>query len=204
MGNDLALHVPSSSVPSVFTARPEARTRMRDFFSSHIRNPNTRRAYREAVRQFSAFCAENGIAVLARVEPIHVAAFVETQLKAHSKPTVKLRLAALRMLFDWMVVGQVIPTNPAHAVRGPKHSQRRGKTPVLQADEARTLIDAIDVSSLPGLRDRALIGLMVYTFARVSAATAMKVEDFFVQGRRGGCSSMRKAGKNTRCPRTTT
>ena len=89
-------------------------------------------------------------------------------------------------------------------MRGPKHSQRRGKTPVLQTDEARTLIDAIDVSSLPGLRDRALIGLMVYTFARVSAATAMKVEDFFVQGRRGGCSSMRKAGKNTRCPRTTT
>jgi site-specific recombinase XerC len=69
---------------------------------------------------------------------------------------------ALRMLFDWMVVGQVIPVNPAHAVRGPKHSQRRGKTPVLQVEEARTLIYAIDTTSLPGQRDRALIGLMVY------------------------------------------
>jgi site-specific recombinase XerD len=189
-----------ASLPSIFTARPEARSRLRDFFSSHIRNPNTRRAYREAVRQFSAFCSENGIGDLAQVEPIHVAAFVETQLKLHSKPTVKLRLAALRMLFDWMVVGQVIPTNPAHAVRGPKHSQRRGKTPVLQADEARTLIDAIDTTSLPGLRDRALIGLMVYTFARVGAAISMKVEDFFVQGRRGWVRLHEKGGKEHEMP----
>jgi len=185
------------SLPSIFTTRPDARTRMRDFFSSHIRNPNTRRAYREAVRQFSAFCAENGIGDLAQVEPIHVAASVETQLKLHSKPTVKLRLAALRMLFDWMVVGQVIPTNPAHAVRGPKHPQGRGKTPVLQADEARTLIDAIDAPYLPGLRDRALIGLMVYTFARVGAAISMKVEDFFVQGRRGWVRLHERGGKLT-------
>jgi integrase/recombinase XerD len=194
------LSASSSSMPSIFISRPEARTRLRDFFSSHIRNPNTRRAYREAVRQFSDFCAENGIGDLAHVEPIHVAAFVETQLKLHSKPTVKLRLAALRMLFDWMVVGQVIPTNPAHAVRGPKHSQRRGKTPVLQADEARTLLDAIDATSLPGLRDRALIGLMVYTFARVGAAISMRVEDFYVQGRRGWVRLHEKGGKEHEMP----
>jgi integrase/recombinase XerD len=190
----------SPSLPSIFAARPEARARMRDFFSSHIRNPNTRRAYREAMRQFSSFCAEHGIVDLAQVEPVHVAAFVEAQLKLHSRPTVKLRLAALRMLFDWMVVGQILPVNPAHAVRGPKHSQRRGKTPVLQADEARTLIDAIDTTSLPGLRDRALIGLMVYTFARVGAALSMKVEDFFVQGRRGWVRLHEKGGKEHEMP----
>ena len=173
---------------------------MRDFFSSHIRNSNTRRAYLEAVRQFSAFCAELGIEDLALIEPIHVAAFVEAQLKLHSKPTVKQRLAALRMLFDWMVVGQVLPVNPAHAVRGPKHTQRRGKTPVLQADEARTLIDAIDTTSLPGLRDRALIGLMVYTFARVGAAVSMRVEDFYVQGRRGWVRLHEKGGKEHEMP----
>ena len=152
---------PVASLPFVFTVRPETRKRTRDFFSSHIRNPNTRRAYLEAVWQFSAFCAEHGLLDLAQVEPIHVAAFVEAQLKLHSKPTVKQRLAALRMLFDWMVVGQVLPVNPAHAVRGPNHTQKRGKTPVLQADEARTLLDSIDITSLSGLRDRALIGLMV-------------------------------------------
>jgi integrase len=190
----------AASLPAIFTARPEARARMRDFFSSHIRNPNTRRAYMEAVRQFSAFCAELGILDLAQVAPVHVAAFVELQLKTHSKPTVKLRLAALRMLFDWMVVGQLIPVNPAHAVRGPKHSQRRGKTPVLQADEARTLIDAIDTTSLPGLRDHALIGLMVYTFARVGAAVSMRVEDFYVQGRRGWVRLHEKGGKEHEMP----
>ena len=77
----LQLLASSSSLPSVFTARPEARSRIRDFFSSHIRNPNTRRAYMEAVRQFSTFCAEIGIVDLAQVEPVHVAAFVELQLK---------------------------------------------------------------------------------------------------------------------------
>src|SRR5260370_9541274 len=84
-----------TSLPSIFTARPEARTRMRDFFSSHIRNPNTRRAYREAVRQFSGFCGENGILDLAQIEPVHVAAFVEAQLRLSSNPTVKQPLPGL-------------------------------------------------------------------------------------------------------------
>jgi integrase/recombinase XerD len=190
----------STSLPSIFTARAGTRARMRDFFSSHIRNPNTRRAYMEAVRQFSGFCAEIGILDLAQVEPVHVAAFVEVQLKLHSKPTVKVRLAALRMLFDWMVVGQVLPVNPAHAVRGPKHTQRRGKTPVLQTDEARTLLDSIDITSLPGLRDRALIGLMVYTFARVGAVVSMRIEDYFVQGRRGWVRLHEKGGKEHEMP----
>jgi len=190
----------STPLPTLFTARPEARKRLRDFFSSHIRNPNTRRTYKEAVRQFSVFCAEIGLEDLAQVEPVHVATFVELQLKTQSKPTVKVRLAALRMLFDWMVVGQVLPLNPAHAVRGPRHTQKRGKTPVLQAEEARTLIDAIDTASLPGLRDRALIGLMVYTFARVGAAVAMRVEDFYVQGRRGWVRLHEKGGKEHEMP----
>jgi site-specific recombinase XerD len=194
------VHVKSTSLPSIFLAHPEARGRFRDFFSSHIRNPNTRRAYREAVRQFSVFCAVNGIEDLARIEPIHVAAFVEDQLRDHSRPTVKQRLAALRMLFDWLVVGQVLPANPAHAVRGPRHSQKKGKTPLLNVEEARALLDSIDAASLPGLRDRALIGLMVYTFARVGAAISMRVEDYFVQGRRGWVRLHEKGGKEHTMP----
>ena len=90
--------------------------------------------------------------------------------------------------------------NPAHAVRGPKHTQQRGKTPALQADEARNLLDAIDTTSLPGLRDRALIGLMVYTFARVGAVVSMRVEDYFVQGRRGWVRLREKGGKEHEMP----
>ena len=122
-------------------------------------------------------------------------------MKTQSKPTVKVRLAALRMLFDWMVVGQVIPLNPAHAVRGPKHSQRRGKTPVLQCRRSPDLIDAIDTTSLPGLRDRALIGLMVYTLRPRGRGTfSMRVEDFYVQGRRGWVRLHEKGGKEHEMP----
>ena len=104
------------------------------------------------------------------------------------------------MLFDWMVVGQVLSTNPAHAVRGPKHTQKKGKTPVLTPDEARTLLDSIDTTSLPGLRDRALIALLTYTFARVGAAIAMRVEDYFVQGRRGWVRLHEEGGKEHEMP----
>ena len=115
-------------------------------------------------------------------------------------PSIKLQLAALRVLFDWLVVGQVIPLTPAASVRGPRHSVKKGKTPVLAADEARTLIDAIDTSTITGLRDRALIGLMVYTFARVGAVIKMQVEDVYVQGRRTWVRLHEKGGKEHEMP----
>jgi len=88
------------------------------------------------------------------------------------------------MFFDWLVVGHVMPMNPASSVRGPRHSVRKGKTPVLAAEEARALLDAIDMTTLSGLRGRALVELMVYSFARVGTAIGMRVEDVYVQGRR--------------------
>jgi len=86
------------------------------------------------------------------------------------------------MLFDYLVIGQVIPTNPAASVRGPKYSVRRRKTPVLSAEDTRTLFDSIDISTLIGLRDRALIAVMVYSFAR--AVVGMNVGDFYQSGKR--------------------
>src|SRR3546814_9022457 len=86
-------------------------------------------------------------------------------------------------------------SNPAASVRGPAHSVRRGKTPVLAADEARRLLDVIDATTPAGLRDRALIGLMVYSFARIGAALAMRVEDVFVQNRRLWVRLHEKGGK---------
>jgi hypothetical protein len=77
-------------------------------------------------------------------------------------------------VFDWLVTGQVVPANPATSVRGPKYGQREGVTPVLAPDEARQLLSAIDVATIAGLRDRALIGLMVYSFARIGAAIATR------------------------------
>jgi len=85
------------------------------------------------------------------------------RLQTNSRPTVKQRLAALRMLFDWMAVGQAMASNPAHAVRGPKHTPKKGKTPVLTPAEAGELLDAIEIESVVGLRDRTLIAMMIYS-----------------------------------------
>jgi integrase len=129
------------------------------------------------------------------VQPLHVAAYIEALTRSRSAPTAKLRLAAVRRLFDWLVIGQVIPTNPAASVRGPAHSVKRGKTPVLAPDEARALLDSIDASTPIGLRDRALIGLMVFSFARIGAALGMKVEDVYIQNRRLWVRLHEKGGK---------
>jgi site-specific recombinase XerC len=104
------------------------------------------------------------------------------------------------MCFDWLVTGGVLATNPAHAVRGPKHVVKRGKTPVLTADQARELIDSIDTATLVGLRDRALIGVMTYAFARIGAVVAMRVEDYFANGKRWWVRLHEKGGKRHEMP----
>jgi integrase/recombinase XerD len=187
-------------LPVIFLADAKSSERFWEFFAANIRNRNTRRAYYKAVCSFADWCEGRRLFDLAQVKPIQVAAYIEGLQRTHSKPTVKQHLAALRMLFDWLVVGHVMDVNPAHSVRGPKHVVKKGKTPVLAADEARILLDSIDTSTVMGLRDRALIALMAYTFARVSAATAMKVEDYFVQGRRGWVRLYEKGGKQHEVP----
>jgi len=112
---------------------------------------------------------------LAAVQPLHVAAWIEKLGREVSVSAVKQRLAGVRHLFDWLVVDQIVPVNPAASVRGPSSSVRRGKTPVLDPRETRRLLDAIDVATPIGLRDRALIGLMTYSFARDGAALAIEV-----------------------------
>jgi site-specific recombinase XerD len=164
-------------------AGPKAAERTLEFFFAQIRNPNTRRAYAHAAMQFFTWCETRSLE-LAHVTPLAVAAYVEELNRRYAAPTAKQHLAAIRMLFDWLVVGQVMPMNPAASVRGPKHVVRRGKTPVLTAEQARTLIDSIETDGVAGLRDRALIGVMVYTFARVGAAAAMRVEDYYPSGKR--------------------
>jgi integrase/recombinase XerD len=181
---------------------PDERTARRfwEFFTANIPNDNTRRAYFGAAGRFSAWCLGYRLADLAAVQPVHVAAWLQELGRDHSRPTVKQHLAAVRMLFDWLIVGQIVPSNPAASVRGPKHSVKRGKTPVLAAEEMRDLLDSIESNTLLGLRDRALIGLMAYTFARVGAAVVMRVEDYYVQGRRGWVRLHEKGGKVNEMP----
>ena len=171
-----------------------------EFFLAQIRNPHTRRAYARAVGDFLAWCEDKGMVSLTVIQPLHVAAWIELQGREVSAPTVKQQLAALRHLFDWLVVGQVVPANPAASVRGPRHVVRVGKTLVLDPAEARLLLDGIDTSSPAGLRDRALISTMIYTFARIGATVGMKVEDAFTQNRRLWVRLHEKGGKEHAMP----
>jgi site-specific recombinase XerD len=202
--------VSSLAVPAIIAgAGDRASTRFLEFFAASIENDNTRMAYYRAVCNFFAWVEQHGIGELPDIEPFHVAAYLKAlkvsdraqaalDKRAAARPTVKQHLAAIRMLFDWLIVGQVLAINPAHAVRGPKHVVKRGTTPVLSEDEARQLLASIKIVKtvklpdrsteerprLVGLRDRALIAVMTYTFARISAVVAMRVEDYFPNGKR--------------------
>ena len=187
-------------VPAVIAnAGDRAGRRFVEFFTANIRNPNTRAAYARAIGDFCAWIDERGL-TLERIDPTAVGTYIELLGREKSAPTVKQSLAAIRMLFDWMVIGQVLPMNPASSVRGPRHVVKRGKTPVLTADQARQLLDSIDTSELIGLRDRALIGVMVFSFARVSAAIGMRVEDYFPTGKRWWFRLHEKGGKRHEVP----
>lgn len=171
-----------------------------EFFTANIQNANTRRAYFKASCEFLNWCYERGIVSLPMIQPLHVAAWIEDLGKTLSVPTVKQRLAAIRHLFDWFVVQQIVPVNPTASVRGPKHVVKRGKTPILEPQETRQLIERIDTAKIVGLRDRALIGLMVYSFARIGAALGLKVEDVYTQNRRLWVRLSEKGGKQHDMP----
>ena len=203
--------VPAAAEPAVVTDRgadvvlpalivdagPDAVQRFLEFFAGRIANERTRAAYGRAVGQFLEWCEARGLG-LAAVSPLHVAAYIRTH--PGSVPTVKQHLAAIRMLCDWLVVNQVLPVNPAAAVRGPKHVVTKGATPVLTPAEARKLLDHINTGTLAGLRDRALFSVMLYSFARVSAVLGMRRQDYFEQGNRGWLRLHEKGGKRHDVP----
>jgi integrase/recombinase XerD len=187
-------------VPAVIEAAGErARQRFVEFFVASIRNPNTREAYFRAVRMFCHWCEDRRIA-LERIEPTIVAGYIEGLLRHYSMASVKQHLAAIRMLFDYLVTGGVVPFNPAAAVKGPRLVIVKGKTPVLSAEDCRSLLDAIDVTKIAGLRDRALIAVMVYSFSRIGATLGMDIEDVYLNGRRYWIRLHEKGGRYHEMP----
>lgn len=186
-------------VPAIVAdAGDQAAKRFLEYFTVTIRNKNTRAAYATAVAGFLDWCGQKRL-TLRTIEPMHVAAYIETMTGQRSAPTVKQHLAAIRMMFDWLVTGQIVPFNPASSVKGPKHVIKKGKTPVLTADDARILLDSIVPdeanASLIALRDRALIAVMVLSFARISATIGMRVEDYYANGKRWWFRLHEKGGK---------
>ena len=192
-------------VPALIaSAGDDAVRRFFEFFTANIENENTRLAYAQAVSQFLRWAEEHGL-TLQTIEPIAIAAYVKELKTRLADPSVKQHLAAIRMLFDWLVTGQVVRVNPASSVKGPKHVVKKGKTHVLSAEDARKLLDSIPIERdrgdgtpeplLIGLRDRALIAAMVFSFARIGAVVGMSVEDYYQNGKRWWLRLHEKGGK---------
>jgi integrase/recombinase XerD len=187
-------------LPAIVTNDGEQTTkRFIEFFTATIRNRNTRAAYARAAYQFLAWCDDQHL-TLKSIEPVHVAAWIEKLTQEREPQTVKQHLAALRMLFDWMVTGQIMPFNPASSVRGPRYSYKKGKTPILDEDGMHKLLSSIDTSDVIGLRDRALIAMMYYSFGRVSAVVALDVKDYYARGKRHFIGLEEKGGKHHEVP----
>jgi integrase/recombinase XerD len=209
-------HAGLPAVPAFFAdAGDKAAFRVLEFFTANISNKNTRTAYALAVRRFANWCHARRF-LLDQLTPIHVAAYIEELGRDMAKPSVKQHLAAIRMLFDYLVTGQVVPHNPAASVRGPKYVVKKGKTPVLTLNEARALFASLEPKNkqttgeenneavpewrLSALRDRAVIGVMVYSFARIGAVLGMNVEDYYQQGKRWWLRLTEKGSKHHEVP----
>jgi site-specific recombinase XerD len=170
-----------------------------EFFTANIRNPHTRRAYARACAQFFGWCERRGL-TLSAIRPHDVATYIEQIQTQASAPLVKQQLAAVRMMFNWLVVGQIVSANPASAVRGPKHVVKTGSTPVLEGAEWRKLLDSVPTETLRDLRDRALIATLTYSFARINAALKMKVEDLRPRSAAWSIRLHEKGGKQHTMP----
>lgn len=188
------------SIPTLFAkSGKQGAWKFIEFLTANIRNLNTRESYARAIRRFSEWCEARKFS-LHQLNPVIIAGYIEELGQTHAKPTVKQHLAALRVLFDYLVTGQVLPMNPAAAVKGPRFSVTKGSTPVLNAEEARHLIYSIPMDTIIGLRDRAMIGVMIYSFARVSALVGMNVDDYFQQGKRWWFRLHEKRGRKHAVP----
>jgi integrase/recombinase XerD len=199
--------------PLVSRRGEHAERRFLEFFAVTIRNIHTRKAYIRAVSNLLDFCEEHGVIDITQIQPMMVAGYIEKRCQEKAKPTVKQELAAIRQMFDYLVTGHIVEVNPALSVKGPRYSIQVGKTPVLTREEARKLLDGIPVTytvkkgdvetehpDILGLRDRAFIGLMVFSFARVGAVTKMKVSDYYTSGKKWKARLHEKGGKSHELP----
>src|ERR1700688_3132035 len=193
--------VDSFPAPALITrASPTIRKKFFEFFTVPIRNANTRAAYYRAIQQFLAWAERAGYQDLEDIEPITVAAYIETLQRQAASPTVKQHMAAIRMLFSWLTEKGVLAMNPAREVKTERFSRAEGKTPAFVEGEVQKLLCVIETSTHTGLRDRALLGALAYTFARIGAVVNLKVEDYYPSGKRFLLRFKEKGGKEKEVP----
>ncbi len=207
MDEILLLPAPTSLTPKggivfpalVANAGHRAQEEFMNFFAAEISNESTREHYLRDVARFGRWCDERGFR-LEQVTTIHLAAYREDLRREASPPTVKRHFSALRRLFGWWVEKGILDRNPVREVKTERFSRTEGKTPAFDLEDMARLFQSFDTKSLVGLRDRALIAVMAYTFARVEAAVTLRVKDFYPLGRRSYLRLDEKGGKQREIP----
>ncbi len=187
----------SSGLPSAARTAEDVQFTLRQFFEAEVRNPNTRRAYRLGAKDFFVYLStRHHVHAMDAITALHVGAWLDDmEQRRLSLPTIKQRLAGLRMMFGALVREQILRFNPVTVVKGPSHTVAKGKTPVLTGEQTLQLLNAIDTSTLIGLRDRAMIAAMAYSFARIGAIAALEIRHVFRQQRRLWLRLSEKGGK---------
>lgn len=185
-------------VPAIISeAGSSARFAWEEFFFGTLRNLHTRRAYRRAVRDFLLWCDARKI-TLPAITPMIVGRYFDEQ--RGSVATRKQQLAALRHFFDAMVTRHAVILNPALSVRGERYSVLEGKTPEITREQARLLLQSIDIENVVGLRDRVAIAVLIYTAARVGAVAKLRLSDFYFAGDQWMLHFEDKGGKSREIP----
>lgn len=195
--NELIVPNSANVLPWVAVAGPAARFAFEEFFHGQIRNPFTRKVYLRAVRVFGRWCENRGLD-LVRVTPADVGRHLDELPLA--PPTRKLHLSALRRFFDQLVLRHVLLLNPALSVRGERYQVVEGRTPEISIEQARRLLRSIDTTHVVGLRDRAVIGILIYTAARVGAVAKLRRTDFYDCGDQYSLRFLEKGGKLREIP----
>ncbi|MFL5328662.1 MAG: tyrosine-type recombinase/integrase [Gemmataceae bacterium] len=183
--------------PLIRAAGPHADFAWGEFFAGQLRNRHTRIAYRRALTRFLDWLGREGVQ-LRDVMPAHVGLYFDQH--AGSVPSKKLALAAIRRFFDILVTRHVIVLNPATSVRGERYQAIEGKTPEVGVEDARKLLASIEPDSLAGKRDRAIIGTMIYTAARVGAIAKLRRLHYYGDGIQHYLRFEEKGGKSRELP----
>jgi site-specific recombinase XerD len=181
-------------------AGPAAMFAAEEFFFGHLRNPHTRAAYRIAVGRFLSWAQDRGLD-LAGIAPKDVGQYLDwLRNQATSVATRKLHLAALRHFFDILVTRHAILLNPALSVRGERYEAVEGKTPEITVRGARTLLASINTAGIVGLRDRAVIAILIYTAARAGAVARLRRGSLYHAGDQWMLHFEEKGGKSREIP----
>lgn len=189
----------------VLRAGPQASKRYFEFFTVTIRNEHTRSNYFRACRVFFDWCEDRKLPLEA-IEPIHVAAYIESRAKSEdpkwrlSKTSIKQHASALRMMFSYFTEKGVLTYNPAREVKTEKVRRTVGTTPAFEVDDVAKLLASFDCSNVVGLRDRALVGVMAFGFSRISAIVNLRVKNYIQQGRRAAIRTHGKGGVEVDIP----